>query len=117
MAEDARRDVYRDASDVGVHEFALTGVNADADFDTQLFGIVTQRLRAPDGLGRTVKCHEVAVAGALDHRPAESVRGFGGDLAEALEHDTPSLIPRRRGALGRRDDVGEQHRAQGTLRL
>ena len=39
VAEDARRDVYRDAPDVGVQQFALAGVDAGADLDAQRLGL------------------------------------------------------------------------------
>jgi hypothetical protein len=41
LAEDPRRNVHRDPADVGIHQFALAGVNADADLDAQFLGIVT----------------------------------------------------------------------------
>jgi hypothetical protein len=41
LAEDPRRNVHRDPADVGIHQFALAGVNADADLDAQFVGIVT----------------------------------------------------------------------------
>ena len=46
-------------------QFALAGVNASADLDTQCLGVSTQGLGAADGLRRAVKRDEVAVAGAL----------------------------------------------------
>ena len=45
------------------------------------------------------------------------VERFGGDLTEALQQRTPPFVTGRRSAFGRRDDVGEQHGAQGTLGL
>ena len=49
----------------------------------------------------------MAVAGALDHRAARSLREFGGDLTEAVQHRATAAVARCRGVLGRRDDVGE----------
>src|SRR3954471_15048135 len=77
LAKDARRDVYRDPPDVGAQQFALAGVNAGADLDTQCFGVGAQGFGAADGLRRAVERHEVTVAGALHHRAAESVREIG----------------------------------------
>jgi hypothetical protein len=68
LAEDPRRDVYREAPNVGVQQFAFAGVDAGADLDAQGLGVSTQGLSAADGLRRTVEGGEVAVAGALDHR-------------------------------------------------
>ena len=115
LAEDPRRDVYREPPDVGVQQFALAGVDAGADLDAQCFGVSAQGLGAADGLRRAVEGGEVAVAGALDHRAAESLREVGGDLAKAVQHRAPALVARRRGVLRRGDDVGEQHGAQGAM--
>ena len=73
LAEDPRRDVYRDPADVAVQQFALAGVDAGADLDAQCLGLSAQRLGAADGLRRAVERGEVTVAGALHHRAAESV--------------------------------------------
>ncbi len=54
-------------------QFALAGVDARADLDAQPFGVGAQCLGAPDGLRRAVEGDEVAVAGALHHRAAESL--------------------------------------------
>ena len=35
LAEDPRRDVYRESPDVGIQQFALAGVDAGADLDAQ----------------------------------------------------------------------------------
>ena len=59
----------------------------------------------------------MAVAGALDHRAAEPLREFGGDLTEPVEDRTPPLVAGCRGVCRRGDDVGEQHGAQGAMRL
>ena len=85
--------------------------------DTQCLGVNAQRLGAADGLRRAVEAGEVAIAGALDHRAAESFREFGGDLTEAMQYRPPPLIAGRRGALRRRDHVGEQHGAEGAMGL
>ena len=114
-AEDPRRDVYGDPPDVGVQQFALAGVDAGADLDAQCLGVSAQGLGAADGLRRAVERGEVAIAGALDHRAAESFREFGGDLTKAVKYRTPPLVAGRRGALGRGDHVGEQHGAQGAM--
>src|SRR5271155_1499452 len=70
VAEDARRDVYCNAPDVAVQQFALAGVDASADLDAQCLGVSTQGLGAADGLRRAVEGGEVAVTVALDHRAA-----------------------------------------------
>ena len=93
LAEDPRRDVDGEPPDVGVQQFALAGVDASADLDAQCLGVSAQGLGAADGLRRTVERGEVAVAGALDHRAAETLREFGGDLAKAVEHRPPPLSP------------------------
>ena len=115
LAEDPRRDVYGDPPDVGVQQFALAGVDAGADLDAQCLGVSAQGLGAADGLRRAVERGEVAVTGALYHRAAESLREVGGDFTKPLEHRPPPLVARRRGVLGRRDHVGEQHGAQGAM--
>ena len=98
-----------------VEQFALAGVDAGADLDTQCFGVGAQGFGAADGLRRAVERDEVAVAGVLHHRAAESFREVGGDLTKALQHRPPPLVARRRGVLRRGDDVGEQHGAQGAV--
>ena len=115
LAEDARGDVDGDPADVVIEQFALAGVDAGADLDAQRFSICAERLGAADGLRRAVERHEMPVAGALDHRAAESLREFGGDLTKAMEYRPPPLVTRRRGVLRRRDDVGEQHGTQGAM--
>jgi hypothetical protein len=117
VAEDARRDVYRDPPDVSVEQFALAGMDACADLDAQHLGFSAQRLGAADGLRRPVERGQVTIAGALDHRAAETLREVGGDLTKALKHRPPPLVAGRGGVLRRRDDVGEQHGAQGAMRL
>jgi hypothetical protein len=114
LAQDARRDVYCNAPDVGVEQFAFARVDASADLDAQCFGVSTQGLGAADGLRRAVERGEVAVAGALDHRAAESFREFGGDLTKAVQHCAPPLVARGRGVCRRGDHIGEQHGAQGA---
>jgi hypothetical protein len=75
LPEDPRRDVYREPPDIGPQQFALPGVDASADLDAQCLGVSPQGLGAADGLPRAVERGEVAVAGALDHRAAESPLG------------------------------------------
>src|ERR1700751_1513671 len=112
LAKDPRRDVYGNSPDVSVDQFALAGVDAGADLDAQRLGVSAQGLGAADGLRRGVERGEGGVAGGPYHRGAESLRQFGGDLPEAVQHSTPPLIARRRGVLRRGDDVGEHHGAQ-----
>ena len=90
-------------------------VDAGADLDAYVSTSPAQGLGAADGLRRPVERGEVAVAGALDHRATESLREFGGDLTKAVQHRAPPLVARCRGVLGRGDDVGEQHGAQGAM--
>ena len=91
LAEDPRRDVYCDPPDVGVQQFALAGVDASADLDAQCLGVSAQSLGAADGLRGAVERGEVTVAGALDHRAAESFRKFGGDLPKSVQHPSRRL--------------------------
>src|SRR5215207_8315003 len=100
LTEDARRDVYGDPTDVVVAQFALTGVNASADLDTQCLGVRTQGLGAADGLRRAVERDQVAVARALHHCAAESLRELRGYLVEPVQHRTPPLVAGRRRVLG-----------------
>ena len=72
LAEDARRDVHGEPPDVGVEQLALARMDAHADLDAQCLGVRAQRLCTADGMRRAVERGEVAVAGALDHRAAES---------------------------------------------
>ena len=44
VAEDPRRDVHGDPSNVVVEQFALAGVDASADLDAQCLGVSLQRL-------------------------------------------------------------------------
>ena len=112
---DPRCDVYGDTPDVGVQQFALAGVDASADLDAQCLGVSAHGLGAPDGLRWAVERGEVAVAGALHHRAAESVCEFGRNLAEALQHRTPPLVTRRRSVFSRRDHVAEHDGAQRAM--
>ena len=82
-------------------------MDAGADLDAQCLGVRAQRLGAADGLRRAVESGEVAVAGALDHCAAESLREVGGDLTEAVQHRAPPFVAGRCGVLRRGDDVGE----------
>ncbi len=111
VAEDARRDVYREPPDIGLQQFTLAGVDAGADLDAQGFGVGAQGLGAADGLRRAVEGGQVPVTGALDHRAAESFGQLGCDSIEAVQHCAPPLVAARRGVLRRGDHVGEQHGA------
>ena len=115
VAEDPRRDMYGDSSDVVVQQLTLARMDGSANIDAQALGVSAQGLGAADRLCWPVERAEVAVSGALHHGAAESLREFCGDLTEAVEHRTPPLVAARRGALRRRDYVGEQHRAQGAV--
>ena len=53
----------------------------------------------------------------LHNCAAESFREFLGDLTKSLQHPAPSLVARGSEMLRRGDDVGEQHGAQGPMRL
>ena len=112
LVADPRRDVYGDPSDVGVHQFALAGVDAGADLEAQRFSICAERLGAADGLRGAVERSEVAITGVLHHSAAESFGEVGGDLIEPVQHRPPPLIARCRGVFRRCDHVGEQHGAQ-----
>ena len=106
--------MYGNPADVVVPQFALAGVNAGADLDTQCLGVGAQGFGAADGLRRAVERDEVAVARALHHRAAESLRELRGDLIEPVQHRTPPLVAGRRRVSRRGDHVGEQHGAQGA---
>jgi hypothetical protein len=112
LAEDPRRDVYGDPADVVVPQFALAGVDAGADLDTQCLDVGAQRLGAADGLRGAVERSEVAITGVLHHSAAESFGEVGGDLIEPVQHRPPPLVAGRRRVSRRRDHVGEQHGAQ-----
>jgi hypothetical protein len=90
-------------------------MDASADLDAQCLDVNAQGLRAADGLRRAVERGQVAVAGVLHHRAAESLREVGGDLTKAVQHRTPPLVAGRRRVLRRRDHVGEQDSAQGAM--
>ena len=83
LAADPGRDVHGEIPDVGVQQFAFAGV-VPARISMPNVSASSQRLGAADGLRRTVERGEVAVAGALDHRAAESLRDVGGDLTKAV---------------------------------
>ena len=111
---------YARAGDAGLDLFAvravtITPLDTNADLDAQRLSVSAQRLGAADGLRRAVERDQVAIAGVLDHRAAESLGEFGSDLTEALQHRPPPLVARSRGTFGRGDDVGEQHSAQGAM--
>ena len=40
----------------------------------------------------------MTVTGALDHRAAELLAEFSGDVTEALQHRAPALVTRSRGS-------------------
>jgi hypothetical protein len=92
LTENPRRDVHGYPPDIGLQQFALTRVDAFADLDSQLLGVIAQCLGAADGLRRAVERGEVAVPGALHHRAAESFDEIGRDLAETHQDGPPALI-------------------------
>ena len=76
VAEDARRDVYRDAPDVRIQQVTLAAVDAGVDLDASVSASALGPGTA-DGLRRLVERGEIPVAGALDHRAAETLREVG----------------------------------------
>src|SRR5689334_4301222 len=65
VTEDPCHDVYSDPSDIGLHQFTLAGVDADADFDAEILSIVTKGFRAPNSLRRPPERDQVTVIGAF----------------------------------------------------
>lgn len=117
MPEDAGRDVHGDAADVGAEQFTFAGVNRGADLDPQLLRVRTNRLGAADRLRRAIEGDQVTVAGALHHRAAEPPGELPADLTEALQQRTPPFVTRGDRTFGGCDDVREQHRAEGPVRI
>ena len=74
-----------------------------------------QGLGAADGLRRAVERGEVTVAGAIDHRAAESFVSSAvispKRCSTARHRSSPAAAACRR----RGDDVGEQHSAQRAM--
>ena len=57
------------------------------------------------------------VPGGLDLPPAESAQLFAHHAVVSIEHGAPSPVAEGSQVLGRRDDVGEQHRREHPLDL
>ena len=72
--------------------------------------------RGEDGTHRPVEDREDAITGRLDEAATVAGHGSAGDVVVRVHRGVPPLISDRLKALGRGDDVGEEHRSQTTVR-
>jgi hypothetical protein len=110
-----RTDVYGDPGQIIVADLTFSGVEPTADLDpdpARLFG---------DGSGTSdcstwpieggqkpvTKRLDLAAAEALDLAPCQPI--------VTIQKVAPGVVPEGRGALGRADDVGEQHGGEDPI--
>src|SRR5205085_7386766 len=107
----------RDAAQLPAVELALTGVHARADGQAEVAERPPDRVRAGDRTGWAVEAREDAVARGVDLPASEpgDLRPDGGVVAR--DQLAPRAVAELRRALGRADDVGEEHRREDPLRL
>ena len=106
---DARAEVDRDASDVPVDEVDLARVQADSHVDADRAEGFVDRLCASDRAGGTVEGREEPVTRRLDLSSFEPVERSTDELVVLGEELSPSGVPDLGRAVGRADDVGEEH--------
>src|SRR5262245_29592862 len=109
--------MHRDASDLSVHDLALTGVKAGAQLEPEFADARADRARAPNRARRAVEPGEEAVAGDVELRAPETdelAPDHGMVARQELAPGTVAELRRlRRGA----NDVGEENGREHALRL
>ena len=109
-------DVHAEARDVVAAVLDLGDVDTDAHFEVLGHERTPDLLARPEGGARRREHREHAVAGRLHDATAAAADHRACDRVVVVQHRLPPLVTDRRRALGRRHEVGEQHRAQRAAR-
>jgi hypothetical protein len=117
LRHDPGPDVHRDSADVLAHQFALAGVEARPDLNTQFGNLVPHPGCASDGSGWTVECGKEAVPDRLDLPPAKLDERLADQRVVMLQQIPPPVVAEPAGSLGRANDVGEHHRGKDPVGL
>ena len=85
LRHDARAGMDGDAGKLVVNALALSGVEADAGFDTEASHRVADTLGTADGAGGAVEGREEAIAGRVDLAPSVELDLVTNDRMVATE--------------------------------
>jgi len=109
--------VNRDATDSAFYQLNLARVHADADVEPEPRHLAHDGKAAADGTGRPFEGHEEAVSGAIDLTSTKTLELTAHDHVVRFEQVTPCPVAQLRSAIGRPDDVGEEHCDQHAIDL
>src|SRR3990170_2515242 len=112
---DAGADVDGDATDVVAPPLDFARVQPSSDLDPEGAHGLGDRARASDRPGGSVEGREEAIAGGVDLAPPVAGQHRAHGRVVAGDQFVPPAIAERYGALGRADDVGEQHRHERAV--
>lgn len=102
--------VHRDPADVVVALLDLAGMQPGPDLEADAAQLVPERGCTADPPAGAVEGGQDPVAGRLDQLAAELLDQPPSQVIVDVQQLTPTAIPKPAGLLGRRNDVGEQHR-------
>ena len=107
-ASDPRTDRDGETSSLSIDDLALSRMNARADLDPDLTHSIHQVERAANGTSGAVERRIEAVACRVVLDALPSLQSVANDGVVTANHLSPGPVARRRLALGRPDDVGEE---------
>src|SRR6266508_1166828 len=114
-ARDPRSDVHCDPGEVVATQLALAGVDAGADFQADVAGILGDGAGAFDGPSGPVEGGEEAVAGGVHLLAAKASELTADHVVVGVEQLLPAPVAESGRLFGRPDDVGEQHGLQHAV--
>jgi hypothetical protein len=117
MPRQPRARVHRDARDLAVDQLALARVQAGADLEPEQAHRLDDRAGAPHGRPGRVERREEAVAGRIHLATAEPLELRTHERVVAGQQPRPAAVSQLHGALGRADDIGEEHRREHALAI
>ena len=109
LGHDARAEVDRDASDVALDEVDLPRVQARSHVDADSSEALVDRFGASDGASGSVEGREESVTRRLHLSSFEPVERPTDELVMLGEELAPSGVSDLGRAVGRADDIGEEH--------
>jgi len=104
--------MYGDPGDAGFHEVELSGVEADADLDTELVHALDDRERATDGARRPVEDGKEAVASPIDLSAAKTSELAAKESVMVADQGTPPGIAESDRPTRGLHHVSEEHSRQ-----
>jgi hypothetical protein len=107
--------MHGDAANIVAADFALAGVQARTNFDTQRPDVVGNGACTTYASCGAVKRGKDTVAGGLDLVTAEAVEIAPNRSMMIVEQITPAMIAKCSGFLGRPDNVREEDRGKHAI--